>query len=105
MARAAKAIAVSVVRRRRRGEVRTVKKSFTLHEDVVQAADAAVGAGEAENLSAFVEAAIEEKLRRSMRAKRYRAYEEAAQDPEFMADMHEVTARFDATTADGLRDA
>jgi Arc/MetJ-type ribon-helix-helix transcriptional regulator len=105
MVRVAKNAAVSIVRRRRRAEVRTVKKSFTLHEDVVQAADAAVGSGEAENLSAFVEAAIEEKLRRSKRAKLYRAYDQAAQDPAFMADMHEVTARFDATSADGLRDA
>jgi Arc/MetJ-type ribon-helix-helix transcriptional regulator len=104
MARVAKAPAVSAARRRRRSEVPTVKKSFTLHEDVVQAVDAAVKAGEIENQSAFVEAAIEEKLRRSKRAKLYRAYGAAAQDPAFMADMQAVSAQFDDVTGDGLRD-
>lgn len=105
MARVARAQSVTVVRRRRRTETPTVKKSFTLHEDVVQAADAAVGAGAAENLSAFVEAAIEEKLRRTKRAELYGAYQEAAQDPAFMADMQALTAQFDAAAGDGLRDA
>jgi Arc/MetJ-type ribon-helix-helix transcriptional regulator len=91
--------------RRRRSDTRTVKKSFTLHEDVVEAANAAVGAGEAENLSAFVEAAIEEKLRRGKRERLYSAYQEAAQDPAFMGEMREVTAAFDHTGTDGLRDS
>lgn len=105
MARVPKATTFSTVRRRRRTDVPTVKKSFTLHEDVVQAVDAAVKAGEVENQSAFVEAAIEEKLRRGRRAKLYRAYGAAAQDPAFMADMRTVAAQFDRATADGLRDA
>lgn len=103
---AATATASSVVRqRRRRSASRTIKKSFTLHENVIRAADAAVGAGEAKNLSAFVEAAIEEKLRRSKRAKLYGAYAQALRDPVFMADMRGVTAQFEAAAADGLRDA
>lgn len=104
MPRAAKTSAIPAVRRRRRADVRTVKKSFTLHEDVVRAAGVAVRAGEAENLSAFVEAAIQEKLLRGKRAKLYRAYEAAAQDPAFMADIRAVSAQLDAGTADGLRD-
>lgn len=92
-------------RRRRRSENPTVKKSFTLHEDVVQAAAAAVFEGAAENLSAFVEQAIEEKLRRANRAKLYEAYAEAAQDPAFMSDMREVATGFEAVVGDGLRDA
>ena len=105
MARTAPALVSTGVRRRRRSETPTVKKSFTLHEDVVRAADAAVAAGEAENLSAFVETAIEEKLRRSKRARLYGAYVEAAKDPAFVAEMREVTAQFDSAAADGLRDA
>lgn len=81
-----------------------MKKSFTLHADVVQAADAAVSAGEAENLSAFVEAAIQEKLRRTKRSSLYSAYQAAARDPEFMADMTSVAAQCDASSADGLSD-
>ncbi|HYD54267.1 MAG TPA: hypothetical protein VEA99_16650 [Gemmatimonadaceae bacterium] len=105
MARVAGAQSTTVVRRRRRTETPTIKKSFTLHEDVVQAADAAVRAGAAENLSAFVEAAIEEKLRRTRRAELYGAYQEAAQDPAFMADMRAVTTQFESAEGDGLRDA
>lgn len=105
MSRAARRSTLSGARRRRRGEVPTVKKSFTLHEDVVRAIDAAVRSGEVENQSAFVEAAIEEKLRRGKRAKLYRAYDAAARDPAFMADMQAVSAQLDGATADGLRDA
>ena len=81
-----------------------MKKSFTLHADVVQAADAAVSAGEAENLSAFVEAAIQEKLWRTKRSSLYGAYQAAARDSAFMADMKGVAAQFDASSADGLSD-
>lgn len=67
--------------------------------------DAAVGAGEAENLSAFVEAAVREKLRRSKRAGLYNAYLEASQDPAFMSDMSEVSGQLSGADGDGLRDA
>lgn len=94
----------AVVRRRPQSETPTVRKSFTLHEDVIEAAEAAVGAGQAENLSAYVEEAVEEKLRRGKREKLYAAYAEAAQDPAFMAGLREVTTAFDAATGDGLLD-
>lgn len=92
------------VRRRRRSEIRTIKKSFTLHEDVVQAAEVAVQEGEAENLSAFFEAAVQEKLRRSKLAALYGAYQAAAQDAVFMAEMRAMTRQFEAISADGLSD-
>ena len=90
------------VRRRRRSGAPTVKKSFTLTEELVRAADAAVAEGGAPNLSAFVQEAIAEKISREKRAKLYAAYAEAALDPQFMAEMREVTAAFDASVADGL---
>jgi hypothetical protein len=34
----------------------------------------------------------------------YRAYKEAADDPEFMREMNEVTADFDCCVGDGLED-
>lgn len=61
-------------------------------------------AGEAESLSAYVESAIREKLRRDKRDRLYLAYREAALDPAFMADMSEVAAELDSTVGDGLRD-
>ncbi len=61
-----------------------------------------VRAGTAENLSAFVESALEEKLARTKRSGLYSAYEEAAQDKEFMASMSSITRGFAATEADGL---
>jgi hypothetical protein len=80
----------------------TVKKSFTLTEDLVRAADAAVAASGAPNLSAFVQDAIAEKIRREKRSKLHAAYAEAARDPEFMADMREVALEFDRVVGDGL---
>ena len=104
MVRVSGAMSSSVVRRRRRSVVPTIKKAFTLHTDVVDAVDAAVHAGEAANMSAFVEIAIQEKLRRSKRERLNGAYEKAAQDSDFMADMHAISAQFDAAAADGLSD-
>jgi Arc/MetJ-type ribon-helix-helix transcriptional regulator len=104
MARMVPTVSSAMVRRRRRSEIPTVKKSFTLHTDVVEAVDAAVAAGEAANMSAFVETAIQEKLRRSKRDRLYGAYQQAAQDAAFMADMVAVSAQLDATSADGLSD-
>lgn len=106
MAQGAQAFSSSVpMRRRRRSETPTVRKSVTLHADTLQAAQAAVDAGGAANLSAFVEEAVQEKLRRSKRSELYAAYAEAAQDVAFMADMRQVTLESTATIADGLRDA
>lgn len=92
------------MRRRRRSETPTVRKSVTLHADILEAAEVAVAAGGAANLSAFVEDAVQEKLRRSKRSQLYAAYAEAAQDVAFLADMREVTLAFDSTIGDGFRD-
>lgn len=92
------------VPRRRRPDSKTVKKTFTLAEETVRLLGAAVRAGDAENLSAYVEAAIEEKLRRSRRDELYDAYRSASQDAAFMADMRGVAKDFKRAVADGLRD-
>ncbi|MDP1891765.1 MAG: hypothetical protein Q8K55_12810 [Gemmatimonadaceae bacterium] len=81
-----------------------MKKTFTLAEETVRLLGAAVRAGDAENLSAYVEAAIEEKLLRSRRDDLYDAYQDAARDTAFMADMRGVAKDFTRAVADGLRD-
>lgn len=101
--RAAVAILPTIRRRRRGGQARMERTSLSLRADVLEAAKEVVQTGEAENLSAFVEQAIEEKLRRSKRQALYAAYQEAARDPEFMADMDEVTREFSVADSDGLR--
>ncbi|MHB1096225.1 MAG: hypothetical protein ACYC3F_08620 [Gemmatimonadaceae bacterium] len=92
------------VPRRRRPDSKTVKKTFTLAEETVRLVTAAVREGGAENLSAYVEAAIEEKLRRSRRDDLYDAYKTASHDAHFMADMRGVAKDFKRAVADGLRD-
>lgn len=92
------------VSRRRRPDAKTVKKTFTLAEDTVRQLAAAVREGGAENLSAYVEAAIEEKLRRSRRDELYDAYQAASHDAHFMSDMRGVAKDFKRAVADGLRD-
>lgn len=81
-----------------------MKKTFTLAEETVRLLAAAVREGGAENLSAYVEAAIEEKLRRSRRDELYDAYSAASHDAHFMADMRGVAKDFKRAVADGLRD-
>lgn len=78
------------------------KTALTFHAGVLAAVDAAVGAGLAPNRSAFVEAAIEEKLTRARRTTLYQAYAAAARDPAFLSDMQDVDAAFDRTAGDGL---
>jgi len=104
MARSAAPSKPRIITRRRRAASKTVKKTFTLAEETVRLLGAAVREGRAENLSAYVEAAIEEKLRRATRDVLYDSYQAAAQDPAFMADMRGVAKTFKRTAADGLRD-
>lgn len=92
------------VPRRRRADSKTVKKTFTLAEETVRLLTAAVRESGAANLSAYVEAAIEEKLRRSRRDELYDAYQAASRDAHFMADMRGVAKDFKRAVADGLRD-
>jgi hypothetical protein len=89
-------------RRRRFSEAPRERTSLSLRADVVDAAKQVVQAGEAENLSAFVEAALEEKLLRSKRAALYSAYDEALTDPLFTADMNAITKSFTPADSDGL---
>ncbi|MCA2987093.1 hypothetical protein [Gemmatimonas sp.] len=102
MSQHASSTAAPTVRRRSRGGAPLEKRAFSLHANVIQEARAAVADGLAPNLSAFVEAAVIEKLRRSRRARLYEAYAVAANDPAFMADMEQLTTAYDATAADGL---
>lgn len=91
-------------RRRGRSDTPTVKKSFTIHRDLVLAAEAAVRAGQAENLSAFVERSITEQLQRDRRAVLKAAYAKAARDPAFLADMESISRDLDPASPDGLGD-
>lgn len=96
------AVLIPVLRRRRQDQSPRERTSLSLRADVLEAAKAVVQSGAAENLSAFVESAVEEKLRRTKRAILYSSYEEAAQDDEFLARMDSITRSFSATEADGL---
>lgn len=78
------------------------RTSLTLHTDVLDAIDAAVADGQALNVSAFIEAAVQEKLTRLTGARLYAAYDAAAHDPGFASDMAAVNEAFAATSADGL---
>ena len=91
-----------VIRRRRKDQVPRERTSLSLRADVLEAAKEIVQSGGAENLSAFVEAAMEEKVRRTKRAALYAAYEEAARDDAFQQSMTDVTRDFGHTEADGL---
>lgn len=73
-----------------------------LRADVLTAAREAVQGGDAENLSAFVEDALDEKLRRTRRATLYAAYDAATRDPRFVEQMQSVTQELAAADADGL---
>jgi hypothetical protein len=67
---------------------------------VLESAKTLVRDGGAENLSAFVEAAIEEKVQRGKQAALYEAYARAANDAAFRADA--VASDFAATEREGL---
>lgn len=78
------------------------RTSLTLHVDVLDAVDAAVAEGQALNASAFIEAAVQEKLTRLTRERLYAAYDAAVRDPAFAADMAAVDGAFARVSADGL---
>ena len=95
-------VTAPALRRRRQKGTPREKTSLSLRADVLNAAKKIVQAGGAENLSAFVESALEEKLLRSRRGALYAAYEDAAKDGGFMSRMNSVTQSFAATQVDGL---
>ena len=91
------------VRNRRTASAEPLQKmSFQLHASVAVAIRAVVKSGEAPSANVFVEEAVKERLRQRRREKIYAAYAEAAQDPEFMAEMRETDRAFDAAVGDGV---
>lgn len=91
------------LRRRRQDQRPREKTSLSLRADVLEAAKEIVQSGAAENLSAFVESAVEEKVKRTRRAALYAAYEAAAEDREFQRSMVEVVQDLAVSDADGLQ--
>jgi hypothetical protein len=61
-----------------------------------------VEAGAAPDADSFVEDAIIARLKELRRERLYAAYEEAAQNPEYRAEMAELSAEFDSAITDGL---
>lgn len=75
-----------------------------MSESIVTAIKTLVTAGEAPSANVFVEDAVRASLRERRRAKVYAAYEEAANDPAFIADMNADVIAFDNALRDGLAD-
>ena len=92
------------IRRRRQDQVPREKTSLNLRSDMLEAAKEIVQSGQAESVSAVIESAVEEKVRRTRRAALYAAYEEAAQDAEFVQRMNGVSLDFEDTATDDLND-
>lgn len=88
--------------RRARQAERLRKVSYQLRESVAESVRAAVESGAAPSANAFVEVAIMRQLKELRRERLYAAYQEAANDPEYAAEMAELTEEFDCTVADGL---
>ncbi len=89
-------------RRRRQDQAPRERTSLSLRADVLNSAKAIVRAGGAENLSAFVEAAIDEKVQRGKQAALNEAYARAANDPAFREDATSVARNFSPAERDGL---
>lgn len=91
-------------RRRRQDQAPRERTSLSLRTDVLEAVRQFVQSGQAENVSAFVESALEDKVRRTRRAVLNAAYAEASQDLEFQRSMSAVTREFRNADSDGLQD-
>lgn len=91
-------------RRRFRSTDPVRKVSYQLRASVADGIRAAVEAGAAASANAFVEDAIVERLKELRRERLFAAYEEAASDPEYVAEMAELERDFDVAVADGLGD-
>jgi hypothetical protein len=90
-------------RRSRRAETRRTV-TYQLRAGVADSVRAAVDAGVAPDANTFVEDAIVERLKELRRERLYAAYAEAANDPEYTAEMAEITAEFEPAIGDGLDD-
>lgn len=80
------------------------KVSYQIRSSIAEGIRSAVDAGAAASVNAFVEEAIVDRLKELRRERLYAAYEEAANDPEYAAEMAELDHDFDVTIADGLSD-
>lgn len=80
------------------------KTGYRIPRSLVLRVREAVEAGEANSQNEFVERALRRELRAAHKRRLYEAYEAAAADPEFMAEMIEVDRVWDVTTGDGLQD-
>jgi hypothetical protein len=78
------------------------KVSYQIRSSVADGLRNAVDGGAAASVNAFVEEAIIERLKQLRRERLYAAYDEAANDPKFVAEMEELDGEFDITVADGL---
>lgn len=78
------------------------KTTLQMHASTLEAVKRAVESGAAASQNEFVEEAVVNRLRELRRAKVYAAYREAANEPDFMADMREATGAFDVALQDGL---
>jgi phage gp16-like protein len=94
-----------VQRRRRSRHADPLRKvSYQIRSSVADGIRTAVETGAAASVNAFVEDAIVERLKQLRRDRLYAAYEEAANDPEYVTEMAELDRDFDVTVADGLGD-
>lgn len=92
------------VRRRRSPLGDPLKKvTIQLSASIVDAIKSAVEIGEAPSANVFVEEAIRDKLRERRRARVYAAYEEAAHDSAYIAEIDADTRAFDVTLSDDAR--
>lgn len=78
--------------------------TYQLRAGVADSVRAAVDAGVAPDANTFVEDAIIERLKELRRERLYAAYQEAADDPAYAAEMAEINAEFDPAVSDGLDD-
>ncbi len=80
------------------------KTGYRIPRSLVLRVREAVETGEAKSQNEFVERALRRELRAAHWRRLNEAYEAAASDPDFMAEMLEVAQVWDVTIGDGLRD-
>ncbi|MBM4184981.1 MAG: CopG family transcriptional regulator [Gemmatimonadetes bacterium] len=79
------------------------KTGYRIPRSLVLEVREAVESGEAKSQNEFVERALRRELRATHWRRLNEAYDQAASDPEFMAEMSEEARAWDVTVADGLR--
>lgn len=81
------------------------KTGWQVRASVAEAVRQAVDQGAAESQNAFVEQALIHALRELRRRRVYEAYAQAASDPAYLRDQKAVTAAFDPTAGEGLKES